>query len=238
MKKILGIIIILVIASAGACAYFFPGIPYYYKCTHELYTESIWKNIPDELPELKTGFTDFSTGEVRMTAWDDMEAQRSGTNDTVSWANEDETHFISITSEVRSENEDFLDRTGITHEDLDKYCKAAEKTTPENTYELVKLMAGLTMDDFDIHNFRNSKTFYKLMKLKNELYTGEELPTALYPIDGVGYRGYLAASTGPEEDLSLINIYPERDRHKRYIIAISVTDWNEVIAAAKSIKLT
>lgn len=238
MKKVLGIIILLVIVASGVCAYFFPGIPYYYKCTHELYTENIWKNLPDDLPKLTEGYTDFSTGEVRITAWDDMEAERSETNDTVSWANEDETHFVSITAEALNESEDFLDRTGIPHEDLDQYCKAVKKTPPENIYELMKLMAGLTMEDFDIHNFRNSKTFYKLMKLKNEVYAGEEFPTYFYPIDGVGYRGYLVAATGPEEDLSIINIYPEKDRHKRYIIAISVTDWNEVIAAAKSIKLT
>ena len=47
MKKFLGILFLLIIVAAGVCAYFFPGIPYKYKCTHELeLTDSIWETFP------------------------------------------------------------------------------------------------------------------------------------------------------------------------------------------------
>ena len=67
MKKFFGILFLLIIAAAGVCAYFFPGIPYKYKCTHELQlTDSIWETIPDDLPPLPedcavacTGFSIF-----------------------------------------------------------------------------------------------------------------------------------------------------------------------------------
>lgn len=244
MKKIkVGILFLFIIAAVGVCAYLFPGIPYYYKCTHALYTDSIWEELPDDLQKLTEGYEKFSTDDVRITAWDDMETQLSVDKDTVMWQNEDETHYVTITCEALDESEDFSDRIGITHEALDKYCKAAEKTTPENIYEFMKLMASLTMDDFDIHNFRNSKTFYKIMKMKSDeivCYTdGSFFPLSFYPIDGAGYRGYLfICLEAPNDNYALVNIYPENDTHKRYIIALSITDLNEVIAVAESIELT
>ncbi|MCR4795942.1 MULTISPECIES: hypothetical protein [Ruminococcus] len=245
MKKILGILFLLIIVAAGVCAYFFPGIPYYYKCTHELeIRDSIWEELPKDLPKLSEGYADFSTMGVRITAWNDMEAQRAADDNAVTWANEDKSHMINISQERINESSDFLDMTGITHDDLDAYCKDAEKTTPESKYEFVKLMASLTMDDFDIHNYKNSKTFYRIMKLKSDdFYFGKEFPVKFYPVDGVGYRGYLLSSVEPDGDhgyakFAVINIYPEKDKKTRYIIDISVTDWNEVLAIANSIKLT
>jgi len=244
MKKFLGILFLLILIAAGVCAYFFPGIPYYYKCTHDLeFTENIWEEAPKDLPALTDGYGEYSTDEVRVTAWNDMEAQRSSSKDQIIWENVDNGHFISIYTEQISESSDFLDMTGITHSALDAYCKDAEKTTPENNYEFVKLVASITMKDFDIHSYKNSKTFYKIMKIKSEeFYTGENFPIKFYPVDGVGYRGYLLSGVDPDGDhgyknYAIINVYPEKDKHTRYIITLSVTDWNEVLAIAESIKL-
>lgn len=245
MKKFLGILFLLILIAAGVCAYFFPGIPYYYKCTHELeMTDNIWEDIPKDLPKLSEGYADFSTMGIRITAWNDMEAQRTNDENNVTWANKDESHYVTVYSERINENDDFLDMTGISHDDLAAYCKSAEKTVPETKYEFVKLMASITMNDFDIHSYKNSKTFYRIMKLKSEdLYFGKEFPVKFYPVDGVGYRGYLVSAVGPDgnhgyENYTIINIYPEKDKHTRYIIDISVTDWNEVLAIANNIKLT
>ena len=245
MKKILGILFLLIIIAAGVCAYFFPGIPYYYKCTHEFEVrDSIWEELPKDLPELSEGYADFSTLGVRITAWNDMEAQRTPDDNTVTWANEDESHVITVYQERVNESSDFLDMTGIDHDDLDAYCKDAEKTTPESKYEFVKLMASLTMDDFDIHNYKNSKTFYKIMKQKNDApFTDRNNPVKFYPVDGVGYRGDLVKDIAVEPETAsgnylIINIYPEKDKKTRYIISVRLGDLNESLAIAESIKLT
>jgi hypothetical protein len=239
MKKFLGILFLLVIIAAGVCAYIFPGTPYYYKCTHELHiTDNIWEKAPEGLPKLSEGFADFSSMGVRITAWNDMETVNTGSKENVTWQNDNGSHSVSISVEHLSENDDFLDRTGITPEELDQYCKNAEKTTPENKYEFVKLFASLTMDDFDIHNFKNSKTFYKLMLCKDDLYSAGEVPIKIYPVDGVGFRGYLLTEQNGGQKNAVINIYPEKDKKTRYIIELSVTDWNEILAIANSIKLT
>ncbi|SEH57162.1 hypothetical protein SAMN02910265_01543 [Ruminococcus flavefaciens] len=245
MKKILGILFLLILVAAGVCAYFFPGIPYYYKCTHELeLRDNIWQEIPKDLPKLSEGYADFQTMDIRVTAWNDIEAQRKGDDNNVTWANEDHSHFITIFSERINESEDFLDMTGIDHGELDAYCKDAEKTTPESKYEFVKLMASLTMDDFDIHNYKNSKTFYKIMKQKNEdIFKNRAYPVSFYPVDGVGYRGYLVKGLeyGYEKNTDkyvVANIYPEKDKKTRYIVIISFTELDEVLAIAESIKLT
>ena len=239
MKRFLGILFLLVIVAAGVCAYFFPGIPYKYKCTHDIeLTDSIWENAPEDTLALPADNADYSSFGLKITAWGDMKPQRTDDKNSVIWKNGDESHLVSISTERLNDNDDFLDRTGISHEALEQYCKAAEKTTPENRYEFMKLVASLTMDDFDIHSFKNSKTFYRLMKIKNEMYLGEDFPARLYCVDGVGYRGFLYTVAGSEDNSALINIYPERDKHTRYMLEISVPDWNEAIAVARSIKLT
>ena len=164
MKKFLGILFLLIIVAAGVCAYLFPGIPYKYKCTNELQTtDSLWENAPEQLTPLSCDTADYSNFDLRMTAWDDMKPARTDSKDSAMWQNGDEIHRIKITEEHLSESEDFLDRTGISHEALDKYCRAVEKTTPESEYEFTKLVMSLNMEDLDIHNFKNSKTFYQLM---------------------------------------------------------------------------
>lgn len=239
MKKFLGILFLLVIIAAGVCAYIFPGTPYYYKCTHELHiTDNIWEKVPDDLPKLNDGYADFSSMGIRITAWNDMETVNTSSKDNVTWQNDNGSHCVNLMMEHQSENDDFLDRTGITPEDLDQYCKKAEKTTPENKYEFVKLFASITMDDFDIHNFKNSKTFYKLMLCKDDLYSTGEAPAKIYPVDGVGFRGYLITDQTDGKKNAVINIYPEKEKKTRYIIDLSVTDQEDVVAVAESIKLT
>ena len=44
-------------------------------------TDNIWEDIPKDLPKLSEGYADFSTMGIRITAWNDMEAQR--TNDEI-----------------------------------------------------------------------------------------------------------------------------------------------------------
>ena len=75
MKKFLGILFLLIIAAFGACAYFFPGLPYYYKTKHEFReTGSIWYELPDKLPELSSDSYDlYSALGLRITAWKGME---------------------------------------------------------------------------------------------------------------------------------------------------------------------
>lgn len=240
MKKFLGILVLLIIIAAGVCAYLFPGTPYYYKCTHELdLTENIWENTPPNVNPLPEDYENYDGFGVRITAWNDMRSDLSGDKDQLIWKNADDTHSISIVTEKLNENSDFLDRTGITKEALDKYCKAAEKTTPENAYEFVKLVTSLTMDDFDIHNFKNAKTFYQLMKQKEEFYMGEGFPVRFYAVDGVGFRGFLMTAKSPDQNnYAVVNIYPEKDKRTRYIIDLSITSPDDVIAVAESIKLT
>lgn len=241
MKKFLGILVLLIIVAAGVCAYLFPGTPYYYKCTHELeLTENIWEGTPTDIKPLPEDYKNYDGFGVRITAWGDMKLRPTGDEKSSVWSNEDNSHLICITQERISENEDFLDMTGINHDDLNAYCMDTEKTTPENKYEFVKLMASLTMDDFDIHNYKNSKTFYKIMKKKNEDFCDDAgKPLRLCPVDGVGFRGFLMTAKSPDKNAhAVINIYPEKDKRTRYIIDLSVTSPDEVIAVAESIKLT
>ena len=239
MKKFIGILFLLIIVAAGVCAYFFPGIPYKYKCTHELQlTDSIWETIPDDLPPLPEDYADYSNFGLKITAWDDMKPIRTDDKSEAKWQNDDDTHYIVINEMNISESDDFLDRTGISHEALDKYCKAVEKTTPESEYEFTKLVMSLNMEDFDIHNFKNSKTFYLMMKEKNEAYFGENNPKIYYSVDGVGFRGCLHIESVSGYNASYIDIYPERDKKTKYRISIKVTDTNEILAIANSIKLT
>ncbi|MBP5580847.1 MAG: hypothetical protein J6X85_03495 [Ruminococcus sp.] len=239
MKKVLGILFLLAIVAAGVCAYLFPGIPYKYKCTHELeLTDSIWENVPEDIEKLPAEYASYSNFGLRLTAWEDMKPVRTDSKEKAQWQNGDEYHIVSIATERINESDDFLDRTGISHEALERYCKAVEKTTPENQYEFMKLVASLTMDDFDIHDFKNSKTFYLLMKVKNDMYLGEKFPAKLYCVDGVGYRGFLYTEKSQKNTSAIINIYPDRDKSSRYTLEVSVADWNETIAIAKSIKLT
>ena len=77
MKKFLGILFLLIVIAIGVAAYFFPGIPYYYKCTHEF---ELLENTVSELPAgsvLPDDYADYSNLGVRVTAWGDMEAQRT-----------------------------------------------------------------------------------------------------------------------------------------------------------------
>lgn len=239
MKKFLGILFFLIIAAAGATAIFFPGIPYYYKCTHELkYKENILADIPSDLPPIEGGTSEYSSLGLKLSAWKDMEAQRTDDKNQVLWENKDRTHIVSIYTETLGSNQDFLDRTGISHEDLDRYCKKIKKTTPDGALEFVRLIASLTMDDFDIHDFSNAATFYKMMKIKNDMYISEDYPVKIYTVDGVGYRGFLLIAQSSSNSLSVINIYPEKDKHIRYVVGTSVTGWDEVKAIADSIKLT
>lgn len=240
MKKFLGILILLIFIAAGVCAYIFPGTPYYYKCTHEFkITDNIWENATTEPLTSIADYENFTSPYLRITAWSDMKLRPSKDEKITIWANEDNSHLICITQERISENEDFLDMTGINHDDLDTYCKDTEKTTPENKYEFVKLMASLTMDDLDIHNYKDSKTFYKIMKKKNENFCNDAgEPLRLCPVDGVGYRGYLRTSQNANDNNIIITIFPEKDKRTRYVIELSETEWNEILAIANSIKLT
>ena len=239
MKRFLGILFLLVIAAAVVCAYFFPGIPYKYKCTNELQTTySLWNDTPENLQPISGDTADYSNFGLKLTAWDDMKPVRTDSKDSAMWQNGDEIHRIKITEEHLSESEDFLDRTGISHEALDKYCRAVEKTTPESEYEFTKLVMSLNMEDFDIHNFKNSKTFYLLMKCKNESYIDEGNPIRYYSVDGVGFRGYLITSQTPDGYMANINLYPERDKRTKYLLKISAEDFNEMFTIANSIKLT
>ncbi|MCR5600431.1 MAG: hypothetical protein K6G33_06815 [Ruminococcus sp.] len=240
MKKFLGILFLLVIIAAGVCAYVFPGTPYYYKCTHELdLTDNIWENAPTTPEKLPDDYENYSGFDLRITAWGDMRSERTNNKEQLTWKNDDGSHTLSIFSEKLNENSDFLDRTGITKEALEKYCKTAEKTTPENAYEFIKLVTSLTMDDFDIHNFKNAKTFYQLMKLKEEYYMGDGYPARFYAVDGVGFRGFLITAKSPDNNnYAMVNIYPEKDKRTCYHIDLSVTDQEDVVAVAESIKLT
>ena len=239
MKKFLGILFLLVIIAAGVCAYIFPGTPYYYKCTHELHlTENIWESTPTDVKPLPEDYENYDGFGIRITAWGDMKLRLTKDEKTAIWSNEDNSHLICIAQECISENEDFLDMTGLTHDDLNAYCIQTEKTTPESKYEFVKLMASLTMDDFDIHNYKNSKTFYKIMKKKNDDFcddTGK--PLRLCSVDGVGYRGYLRTSKIANDNEITISIFPENDKRTRYVIALNSSEWNEILAIANSIKL-
>lgn len=239
MKKFFGILFLLVIAAICICAYFFPGLPYYYKCRHDfITTESIWQDIPKDLPSLKEGYDTYSTHGIRITAWENMEPVRTDEKNSVMWGNKDTNLFVSVYTDTLGENYDFLDMTGIDHKDLEAYCKEMHKTPPENKCEFLRLAAMLTMDDFDVHSMKNAKTFYKIMSCKNEIISESSNTVRFYPVDGIGYRGFLLTTDTPEGQVSAINIYPENDKHHRYIIATSVTDWNEVIAIAESIQLT
>lgn len=240
MKKFLGILFLLIVIAVGVTAYFFPGIPYYYKCTHDLeLRDNITHELPADLAPLPDDFADYANLGIRMTAWGDMEAQHTGDKNQALWENKDKSHSISIYAETLSENYDFLDRTGISHEALDRYCKAVKKTTPETGYEFVKLVGSITMDDFDIHDMKNSKTFYKMMSIKNDLYMGEEHPVDLYIVDGVGYHGYMVTAEAPENHKeAIINIYPDKSKRKRYVIDLSFTDRDEILSIAGNIKLT
>ena len=239
MKKFLGALFLLVIAGLGICAYFFPGLPYYYKCKHDfITTDSIWYDIPGDIPKLGENYDTYSSLGVRITAWEGMEPVRTDEKDSVMWGNKDTNLFVSVYSDTLGDNYDFLDMTGIDPEDLNAYCKKMHKTPPENKYEFVRLAAMLTMDDFDIHSRKNAKTFYKIMSCKNDIISDEANSVKFYPVEGVGYRGFLLTQDTPEGQLSNINIYPEKDRRRRYILATSVTDWDEVIAIAESIQLT
>ena len=239
MKKFLGIFILLIFIAAGVCAYIFPGTPYYYKCTHDFeITDSIWNDIPNDLPKLSDDYADFSTLGIRITAWNDMEVRHTNDEKNVIWANEDNSHMVCVNQERINENEDFLDMTGINHNDLAAYCKSAEKTTPESEYEFTKLTASLTIKDFDIHNYKNSKTFYKIMKKKNEDFCNDSgTPLVFYPVDGVGYRGYLRTSKIADDNEAIITIFPEKDKRTRYTIAFSLGNINEALSIAESIKL-
>ena len=240
MKKFLGILFLLIVIAVGVCVFFFPGIPYYYKCTHEF---ELLENTVSELPAgsvLPDDYADYSNLGVRVTAWGDMEAQRTDDKNQGLWENKDGSHFISVYAENLGDNYDFLDRTGISHEALDRYCKAVEKTTPEFPYDFVKLVASITMEDFDIHDSKNAKTFYKMMGLKNDEFChGADCSADLYIVDGVGYHGYMRTleSASGEND-AVINIYPEKNKHRRYIISLSFTDRDDILAIAESVKLT
>jgi len=239
MKRFLGILFLLIIAAAGVTVFFFPGIPYYYKCTHDLKsTENILTDIPSDLPPIEGGTSEYSSLGLKLTAWKDMEAQRTDDKNQALWENKDRTHVVSIYTENIGGNFDFLDRTGISHEDLDRYCKKIKKSTPDGNLEFVRLIASLTMDDFDIHDFSNAATFYKMMKIKNDMYISDDYPVRIYTVDGVGYRGFLLIAQAPDESLSVINIYPEKDKHVRYVVGTSVNSWDEVKSIADSIKLT
>lgn len=239
MKKFLGILFLLIVIAIGVAAYFFPGIPYYYKCTHEFkLMDSIISDLPTDLPPVSDEPADYSALGIKLTAWEDMEPVRTDDKNSSIWENEDRSHFISVYAESLGSNYDFLDRTGISHEDLDRYCKKMEKTTPETLPEFVKLVCSLTMEDFDIHDSKNAKTFYRMMDIKNKEYIDDIHQINFYTADGVGYRGYLKTANAPAGDYALINIYPDKDKQKRYIIEMSVTDWNEVKAVTESIKLT
>lgn len=239
MKKFFGILFLLLIVSAGAAAYFFPGIPWYYKVKHEFaLTDSIWEAYPEELSGLPEDYEVYSDLGLRITAWNDMKPVIEEDNDSAMWHNDDESHFVYIHRETLSDSYDFLDNTGITPEALERFCKEAEKTTPENTCELMRLTAMLTMDDFDIHDSKNAKTFHKLMRIKNESYLGEGYPVKYYPADGVGYRGILMTADAPDGKYANIIIYPEKDKHHRYLLELSVTDWDEILEITESIQLT
>ena len=239
MKKFLGILFLLIIVAAGVCAYLFPGIPYKYKCTNELQTtDSLWNDTPGNLQPISGETADYSNFGLKLTAWDDMKPVRTDSKDSAMWQNGDEIHRIGISEEHLSESEDFLDRTGISHEALDKYCRAVEKTTPESEYEFTKLVMSLNMEDFDIHNFKNSKTFYQLMKCKNESYIDESDPARYYSVDGVGFRGYLNTIETPDGYTAHVFLYPEREKRTRYIIKISTENFGDIFTIADSIKLT
>lgn len=239
MKKFLGILFLLIVIAVGVCVFFFPGIPYYYKCTHEF---GLLENTVSELPAgsvLPDDYADYSNLGVRVTAWGDMEAQRTDDKNQGLWENKDGSHVISVYAENLGDNYDFLDRTGISHEALDRYCKAVKKATPETPYDFMKLVGSVTMEDFDIHDSKNAKTFYRIMSMKNDLYTGEDHPVELYSVDGVGYHGYMVIAEAPENHTeTIINIYPEKNKHRRYIISLSFTDRDDILAIAEHIKLT
>ena len=102
----------------------------------------------------------------------------------------------------------------------------------------MRLAATLTMKDIDIHSSRNAKTFYKIMNCKNDLIFEDVSSAKFYPVEGVGFRGFLQTNDASDGQYAFINIYPERDKKHRYILSMSVTDWDEVIAMAESIQLT
>lgn len=240
MKKFLGILFLLIVAAFGVCAYFFPGLPYYYKTKHEFReTGSIWYELPDKLPELSSDSYDlYSSLGLRITAWKDMEPVHTEEKDAVMWGSKDTNLFVSVCQDTLGENYDFLDMTGIDPEDLENYCKKAQRSTPQNKGEFVRLAAMLTMDDIDLHSSRNAKTFYKIMNCKNDLISEDASSVKFYPAEGVGFLGFIQTNDTPDGQYAFINIYPERDKKHRYILSMSVTDWDEVIAIAQSIQLT
>lgn len=240
MKKFLGILFLLIVIAIGVGAYFFPGLPYYYKCTHDLeFRESLTHELPIASPDVPENSADYANPGIRLTAWGDMEAQRTNDKNQALWENKDGSHTVSIYAETLGDNYDFLDRTNISHESLDRYCKAVKKTTPETNYEFVKLVCSLTMDDFDIHDLKNAKTFSKMMSIKNENFVRGNTPLAHYIVDGVGYHGFMLISEDAESGKeAVINVYPEKNKHKRYIIILSFTDKDEILSIAGKIKLT
>ena len=239
MKKILGILFFVIIAALGVCAYFFPGLPYYFKTKQEFSeTGSIWYDIPQNLPELSKGYDLYSSLGVRITAWEGMEPVRTDEKDSVMWGSKDTNLFVSVCVNTLGENDDFLDMTGIDPEDLENYCLKKHKTPPDNKCEFVRLATTLTMNDIDIHSSRNAKTFYKIMNCKNDMLRQNFNSMKFYPVEGVGFQGFLQTTDAPEGKYAFINIYPEKDKKHFYILSMSVTDWDEVIAIAESIQLT
>ncbi len=92
---------------------------------------------------------------------------------------------------------------------------------------------------FDIHDMKNAKTFSKMMSIKNENFVRGNTPLEHYIVDGVGYHGFMLISEDAESGKeAVINVYPEKNKHKRYIIILSFTDKDEILSIAGKIKLT
>lgn len=235
MKKVLTALLLLIAAAAAVVFIFFPGLPWYIKVDRE-YSDigASCAKIPADIPASSEEFEAYTGSGLMFSAWQGMTEELSDKGGA-SWTASSGSSLTAV-SEVLPDGDGFLDNTGLSLKELESFCKSCKKSVPENEYEFDKLLLGISMQDFNIHDRKNSKIFYKLAGIKSSLDVAEG---QYYELDGVGFRGLLYVSEAPEGMSSgEIGIYPERDRRSRINISISAADRNELLLVAETIKLT
>lgn len=231
-KKKVVVILSVLLAAILIIAIFFPGLPWYIRIKKEYeYIDKSLELFPDSntVPE---NYVEYSVSGVSLLAPEGLEITEDN-NIGKGFANDSVEIFIT----ELTPDDYIINFKGeiISEENLQQFCDFSSLDFPQSNYDKYNLQLSLSMDNFNIHNRKQSETFYKLADYRDSWFGHWE---NIYRFDKENFKGFLRIHDLGEYLSGQAMIFPDSNPDNYIMITISPEKREDIFKIADTIRLT